>query len=288
MSAADSSVNPGGEGPVSVTIVNRSDFPWTLSAVAGMYVNPGKAVGAKLANNVPVKVEVNLKVPDDMAYSQPYWLVDSPTKGAWTVRNQQLIGLPENPMQLPINVALDDNQMHTIVFTNAGGGRWTDPVRGEQVRKVDVVPDVTENLASNVYIFPEAKAKPVTIALHDYDAAAAVNVRLLLPKGWTATPESVPVKFEKKGDEARATFSVTPPAGRSIDQLAAQVELPDGKRVISASPTSTIRTFRRSASSATRIRSSFAKTSRRAARASDMSWDRATTCPRRCGRSDTK
>ena len=231
VSAGDSSVNPGGELPVSVTVVNRSDFPWTLSAVAGMYVNPGKAVGAKLVNNVPVKVEVNLKVPDDMPYSQPYWLVDPPTKGAWTVRNQQLIGLPENPVQLPINIALDDNQMHTIVYTMPAVYRWTDPVRGEQVRKVDVVPDVTENLASNVYIFPEAKPKPVTIALHDYDAAVAVNVRLLLPKGWSATPETVPVKFEKERRRGARHVFGDASGGPLIDQLAAQVELPNGKKI---------------------------------------------------------
>ncbi len=231
VSAADSSINPGGELPVNVTVVNRSDYPFSLAVVAGLYASPGKAPGAKLANNVPVKTDITLKIPDDMAYSQPYWLVDPPTKGAWTVSNQQLIGLAENPVQLPINIALDDNQMHTLVYTVPAVYRWTDPVRGEQVRSVDVVPDVTENLASNVYIFPEAKPKQVTIALHDYDAAVPTNVRLVLPKGWSAKPETAPVKFEKKGDEARVTFTVTPPAGRSIDELRAEVELPSGKKL---------------------------------------------------------
>lgn len=231
VAAADSSINPGGELPLTVTVVNRSSFPWTLSAVAGMYANPGKAVGAKLANNVPAKVEISLKVPDDMPYSQPYWLVDPPSKGAWTVRNQLRRGLPENPDQLTINVALDDNQMHTIVYTLPAVYRWTDPVLGEQVRKVDVVPDVTENLASNVYIFPEAKPKQVSVALHDYDAATTANVHLVLPKGWTATPETAPVKFEKKGDEARATFTVTPPVGRSVDELRAVTDLSNGRKM---------------------------------------------------------
>jgi LmbE family N-acetylglucosaminyl deacetylase len=231
VSAADSSINPGGELPVTVTVVNRSDYPFSLATVAGMYANPGKAPGTKLANNVPVKTEISIKVPDDMPYSQPYWLVDPPTKGAWTVTNQQLIGRAENPVQLPINIGLDDNQMHTLIYAVPVVYRWTDPVRGEQVRSVDVVPDVTENLASNVYVFPEAKPKQVTVALHDYDAAVPTNVRLVLPRGWSATPETAPVKFEKKGDEARAMFTVTPPASRSVDALRAEVELLNGKKL---------------------------------------------------------
>src|SRR5205085_65196 len=46
VSAADSSMVPGGEIPVSVTVLNRSDYPFILSTVATRYANPGKAPGA--------------------------------------------------------------------------------------------------------------------------------------------------------------------------------------------------------------------------------------------------
>ena len=47
VSASDSSVVPGGEIPVSVTVVNRSDYPFILSTVANIYANPSKAPGTR-------------------------------------------------------------------------------------------------------------------------------------------------------------------------------------------------------------------------------------------------
>src|SRR5205085_9726521 len=102
VSAADSSMVPGGEIPISVTVLNRSDYPFIFSTVATRYANPGKAPGAKLANNVPVKTDITIKLPPDYPYSQPYWLAATPSKGAFTVSDQRLIGLPENPAPIPI------------------------------------------------------------------------------------------------------------------------------------------------------------------------------------------
>ena len=65
----------------------------------------------------------------------------------------------------------------------------------------------------------------------DYDIAFLKNMRLNAPGGWKIEPPSLPVKFEKKGDEVRVTFRVTPPASESIAAVTAEVELPSGKKV---------------------------------------------------------
>jgi LmbE family N-acetylglucosaminyl deacetylase len=234
VSAGDSSVNPGGEVPVTVTVVNRSDYPFVLSTVATLYANPGKAPGVKLQNNVPVKTEISIKLPTDMPYSQPYWLVQPPSKGTYNVADQQLIGLAENPPSIPINVSFDDTRMHTLVFAVPAIFRWTDAVRGEQVRAVDVVPDVTANVASAVYLFPDQKPRQVAIALHNFDASTSANVHLVLPNGWKADPAVAPVKFDTKGEEAHVTFTVTPPAGESTAELAAEADLTNGRKMTMA------------------------------------------------------
>jgi hypothetical protein len=41
----------------------------------------------------------------------------------------------------------------------------------------------------------------------------------------------VPVTFTKKGDEAHATFRVTPPAGETVSYIAAEVETTDKKKI---------------------------------------------------------
>lgn len=231
VAAGDSAVVPGGEIPVSVTVLNRSDYPFILQTVASRYANPSKGVGKKLGNNQPIKTDLTIKVPDDLPTSQPYWLRNPTTKGTFVVEDQPLIGLAENPPSIPIIVSLDDNQMHTILFTVPAVFRWTDAVLGERVRNVDVVPEVTANLGAPVYVFPEAQPKNVTVWLKNFGATEPVSVRLLVPSDWKVDPASVPLTFAAKGEEKRLTFSVTPPKGETTGTITAEVELKSGKKL---------------------------------------------------------
>ena len=128
-------------------------------------------------------------------------------------------------------MSLTDNAMHTIIYSVPAVFRWTDPVRGEQTRPVDVVPEITLNLGSRVYVFPDVQPKQVTIWLQNFGAATPATVRLLLPNGWRATPTSSPVNFGKKGDEARAAFTVTPTAAEMTGAIGAEVDLPSGRKI---------------------------------------------------------
>jgi len=231
VSSADSSIVPGGEIPISVTVVNRSEYPFELQMIASPYANPGKGVLKPLKNNEPIKTDLSFKVPEDMAISQPYWLQKAPGKGAYTVDDQQLIGLAENPPSIPITVTLADNRFHTVIFTVPALYRWVDPVRGEQTRSLDVAPEVTANPDSRVVVFPDTQPKSVTIALQNFTIVTSTIVRLTAPNGWKIDPPSAPVKFEHKGDEARVTFRITPPANESVGSVAAEVELPSGKKI---------------------------------------------------------
>ena len=221
VAASDSTVVEGGELPVSVTVVNRSDYPFRLSMVASLYANPSKAPNAALENNKPVKTDLVLKLPPRHAPTQPYWLEREPKKGLYEVSHQLLIGQPDNFAELPINVTLADPQMNTLIFSVPTVFRWTDPVKGEQIREVDIVPAVSVKLGSNVYVFPEAKPRNVTVWMKSYGATTG-QVKLAMPEGWKASPESIDVKLTGKGDEKNATFTITPPANASVAAFRAE------------------------------------------------------------------
>lgn len=228
VAAAESAVSPGAELPVSVTVVNRSDYPFRLSMVASLYATPSKAPGTLLENNKPVKTDLTLKLPEQFNYTQPYWLITEGSKGLYHVPDQRLVGLPDNPVEIPIMVTLDDAEMNTLIFRVPTVFRRTDPVRGEVVREVDVVPPVSVKLGSNVSIFPDAKPRPMTVWMRSYGAKSG-KVWLLLPQGWTATPQSQDVTFNGKEGEATATFTVTPPAGEIVAEIKAEVSVSGGE-----------------------------------------------------------
>ncbi|HEX6640530.1 MAG TPA: PIG-L family deacetylase, partial [Thermoanaerobaculia bacterium] len=226
VAAAESTITAGQKLPVSVTVVNRSDYPFRLSMVASLFANPSKAPGAKLENNQPIKTDLVLEIPDAAFRTQPYWLAKPPSKGLYTVSDPKLVGRPDNPIEIPINVSLDDTEMNTLIFTVPTVFRVTDPVQGELVREVDAVPQVAANLGSNVYVFPDAKPRPVTVSMRSFGSGETkldASVALALPQGWKAEPASVPVSFSGKGAEASATFNVTPPANESTANLRAEV-----------------------------------------------------------------
>ena len=225
VSAADSAVTPGGEIPISVTVVNRSDFPLVLSTVASPYASPGKAPNAELKNNQPVKTDITIKVPADYAYSQPYWLRKEPSKGMFNVDDQTMIGRAENPPAIPITVAFETGQMQPpLIFTVPAVYRWVDAVRGEQVRNVDVVPDLTANLEDHVYLFPDSKPKSVAVKVRDFAGAMDGRVSLVVPSGWKVTPDNAPVSFKSRNDETDVKFVVTPAAGETVAAIRAQVD----------------------------------------------------------------
>jgi LmbE family N-acetylglucosaminyl deacetylase len=229
VSATESSVVPGQPLNLSVSVVNRSDYPFILSTVASLYANPGKAPGAALKNNQPVKTDITIQLPADYEITRPYWLRETPEKGMYKVADAELVGRPENAAPVTITIALDDNQMHTLVYTVPVVYRWTDPVKGEQVRNVDVMPPAVAALDNHVYVFPDTKGKSVSVKVQSFANDVKGAVKLVAPAGWKVTPESSPIALAKKGDETDATFTVTPPSGDSTAELRAEVTLADGQ-----------------------------------------------------------
>jgi LmbE family N-acetylglucosaminyl deacetylase len=225
VAANDSTVVEGGELPVSVTVVNRSDYPFRLSMVGSRFASPSKAPGTPLENNKPVKTDLVLNIPVGHRATQPYWLERDPQKGLYTVTHQLLIGQPDNFPEIPIHVTLVDPQMNTLIFTVPTVYRWTDPVKGEQIREVDIVPAVSVKLGSNVYLFPEAKPRNVTVWMKSFGATAG-RISLVMPEGWKASG-AAEVKFAGKGDEQQATFTVTPPVKDSVAAFRAELTAGD-------------------------------------------------------------
>jgi hypothetical protein len=103
--------------------------------------------------------------------------------------------------------------------------RWTDRVRGDLYRPVAVVPEVAVAVEDKVLLFPDRAPKQVRVALKSNVAAETAGVlRLKLPAGWTASPAEIPVTLKGKDEELKAAFAVTPPAGASVGELAAEFE----------------------------------------------------------------
>jgi LmbE family N-acetylglucosaminyl deacetylase len=214
---------PGGDVRVAVTVVNRSDFPLRLTHV-GELSGKGLTPDADLKNNQPFTTELTVRAPTEI--SQPYWLSEEPSKGLYTVKDQKDIGEPEHapgPVLLFSFKAGDTGD--ELVFSRLALFRWVDPVRGTLYRPVPTVPEVAVGVEEKVLVFPDRAPKQVRVSLKSNVAADTVGtLRLRLPAGWSATPAEIPVTLKARGEEFKAAFGVTPPAGATTATLAAEFE----------------------------------------------------------------
>jgi LmbE family N-acetylglucosaminyl deacetylase len=223
--AADPYVTPGGEVKVTTTLVNRSGYPLKLETV-GVSSAGADVTRAELKANQPLSRETSLRVPPESPYSQPYWLREEAVRNLFRVGNRRLIGDPEEPPALKAPVALVfGEEARPIRFDLPVLYRWTDRVRGDLYRSVAIVPEVAIDLGQQTLVFPDRAPKPLRVTLKQNTGSDVTGtLRLKLPAGWTATPAELPVALKGKGEEFRATFNVTPPAGASTAALAAEFE----------------------------------------------------------------
>ena len=181
----------------------------------------------RFQSNELVTKDLSCRIPDNTPYSQPYWLRKPGTLGTFTVDDQKLIGLPENPPALPIEIVLQVNgqELRYIVDTKY---RTVDPVAGEVRRPLVIAPPVFANVVDSVFVFPTNEPKPVSVHVTAATGPVKGELKLAVPQGWEVSPASVPIDLKAADAETVATFSVKPPNQNSEGTLRAIVSI-DGR-----------------------------------------------------------
>jgi LmbE family N-acetylglucosaminyl deacetylase len=223
-STATETFTPGQTAAVKVEAINRSNIPVTLHEVRFPNTGDSNKIEAPLPWNELVTKDLSFKIPDDAPYSQPYWLRKPRTLGTFTVDDQKLIGLPDNPPALPVEIVLQVNgrELRYIVDTTY---RTADAVAGEPPRPLVIAPPVFVNVLDTVFVFPTSQSKPVSVRVTAATGPVKGDLKLAVPQGWEASPASIPVELKAVNAEMVAKFSVKPPNQNSESTLRAIVSI---------------------------------------------------------------
>ncbi|PYL93873.1 MAG: LmbE family protein [Verrucomicrobia bacterium] len=226
-STALAAVSPGQLLPIKFDAINRSSVAIKLVSVHAPVSGETLRIDAPLARDQFLTKDLGPTLPANMVYSQPYWLRKTPTVGLFTVDDQQLIGLAENPPAFPIEATLDiaGQEIRYLIDTFFRG---VDPIAGEVHELLAVAPPVFANLPSGAFVFPDEKARPIAVEITSSTAAVQGSARLDAPAGWQVTPKSVPIDLKEPNEKMFAEFSVTPP-GRAGDGTLRAVVSTGGK-----------------------------------------------------------
>jgi LmbE family N-acetylglucosaminyl deacetylase len=221
-STTNETVTPGQTMTIKLEAINRCAIAVTLQEVRFLNSGDSMKIDAALPSNELVTKELSCRIPEETPYSQPYWLRKPGTVGAFAVDDQILVGLPENPPELPIEVILNVNGQE-LRYTLDTKYRTVDPVAGEVRRSLVVAPPVFAKVADNVLIFATKEPKPVSVHVAAATGPVKGELKLAVPQGWEVHPASLPIDLKGANAETTATFTVKPPDQNSEGTLRAIV-----------------------------------------------------------------
>ena len=226
-STTSATVSAGQTLPIKLEAINRSNVPVQLVEASSPVTGQNLRLDTPLPQDQFVVKDLTPMLRTDVTYTQPYWLRKPAALGTFTVDDQKLIGLAENPLAFPVEVFLrvGDQDLRYLVDTKY---RTVDPVIGEVRQNLVIAPPVFANLQNSVFVFPDDKPKSVQIRVTASTGAVRGQLRLEAPKGWRIEPASVPVDLPAAENEVFASFTIHPPTNASDATLRAIVNV-DGR-----------------------------------------------------------
>ncbi len=222
--ASDYSTIPGGTFTVKSGIVNRSELPFTLEKIAVTYQNNNKSLNVDLIKGKFFDFESTVNLPDNIEYTEPYWLKENHGQGNYLVKNQKLIGKPENDPPVSVKFYLSLNGT-SLVYSTPVIYRRNDPVKGEVYRPLEIRPEVTIDMGDPVYIFPDNSAREIKVTIRGNKENVKGILSFSVPAGWDVNPLNTHFSLHGKNDELHLTLFVTPPPDTSQGRLTAHVNI---------------------------------------------------------------
>ncbi len=217
--AENEEATPGSTLKVKIEVINRSDVSMKLNGIGAVpvYNHKEEQKVTDLKFNLPYSQNITLELPNDLNYTNPYWLNQKGTVGMYRVDDQKNIGVPDVLRQVKVGFWIAINGVE-IPFERNVIYKYNDDVKGEVYQPLDIVPAVTSSFTERVYIFNNDRDKTITVKVKAGKDIITGNVKLEVPINWKASPAEIPFTIDKKGQEVMAIFTVSPPSdGSEID-----------------------------------------------------------------------
>lgn len=203
-------LTPSGEVVASFEMINRSGADVSIQQLTADDLTMDSTFVLPLKNDEGVTFKSKKIVKSSKSYSDPYWLQKPHSLGLFAVTNKELIGKPENDPAINVTIKLKiGNEVLTIqrplIYT------WTDPVKGELKRPVEIVPPLFVNLNEKVLMFSDDQPQNVIVRIKSATSGPMKGVlKLNLPAEWRAEPSSLSFDLKNRGEEQVVNFKLYP------------------------------------------------------------------------------
>ncbi len=214
-------VSPGQEFMVNVTFHNGSKLPLLIDHIklevpAGWNTINGKTKPETVKPGEDLHANFRLRVPENTAYTRPYWHRDNPdTEAVNHIDNEKYITLPFPPPALRARVeysAQEPGGAHTRNGINAVVATpFLDDSGKQRSRPLAIVPAFSVMLEPGTQVISthNGSTSNVTVGVTgNLEHEAKGVLRLELPSGWRSEPAQFAVELRKRGEKQDFQFKV--------------------------------------------------------------------------------
>ena len=230
LEAATSAPNtyPGGTVGVQIEAINRSKVPIVLRRISLSGVS-GSEKSIPLNENERELIQIELKIPKNTPYTNPYWLDQKWSTGMYRVSDRELIGRPESPAPFvaTFELELDGSPIkidRPLVY------RYSRPDKGELYQPFSILPEATASFKDKVIVFSNGEPKEIPLTIKAHKDNVEGEVTLSMGMGWQVDRKTRPFKIAKKGDQQIIRFQLTPPLTENEDQIVPTIRI-DGREI---------------------------------------------------------
>lgn len=217
---------------VTIDVLLRNSCDVHLKDIYYYYLDVNEGLGFRLnkestiSNPLVVNQMKTERIKDiesfPYPYNDPYWLQNPYTNTMYVVDKQELIGLPINPIREKVTfhvviAGIDLSIEKPIVY------KYTDPVKGEIYRPLEVLPPATVNISDKVLFFNELKPKEVSFVVKANQDNFKGKININVPFGWSVSMLDSVVTMAKKGEERLIKATITPNSSAINGQLSVSV-----------------------------------------------------------------
>jgi len=206
--------------PFTLRIIARTDVPVKLNNIK--WLQTDSSANMRLGKDSLYSFERKIKIPEDAAYTEPYWLSDSKNDNShFKVPNDTLIGYPTTPnglyATLSINIDGKDFTMQAPLSF-----KKLDPTHGDVIEQLRIVPDVSVEFSQPIIVANNDGSFSGAIRVHPNKDIKDFSIQIHKSKGFS--PPTLVSFSAKKGIDTVIEFSYPAPL-KNIEPLFSELEL---------------------------------------------------------------
>ena len=209
---------PGQDFSVKVHVADTGALPLSVDQVslqptgkAAWGIHPKGSASAQLSGNDTFDASFSVGIPEDAAYTRPYFERPDTEQPYYTLRDAQdrEMALAPYPLEAWVTATYKGVQVR-LAETVQTVQRQVGP--GLVFQPMPIGPAISVTLLQNAGVVPLDKTSfPVSVRIHsNVKGPAQGSLHLEMPSGWRSEPSTSSFSFAQDGEEQVVTFNVFP------------------------------------------------------------------------------